>query len=362
MIFFGTMSPMNIYEFFQTYTWAFQAFIIIFIALVASYIETRIHKRILPKIQEKGHLWQAAFIEAFHVPFHALIWYIGVLYAADIAVSQTEDFPLCGLIEPMRNIGTALFLVWFLIRLIRQVESSLIKTKSKKKRLDETSIKAISQLLRISILITSGLIILQSFGVPISGVVAFGGIGGIAVGFAAKDLLANFFGGFMIFLDRPFAIGEWIRSPDRNIEGVVEDIGWRLTRIRTFDKRPLYVPNGVFSNISIENPSRMRNRRIKTLVGVRYEDAKVLPKILEDIRSMLKNHPEIDTTQLLLVNFVNFGPSSLDIQLYTFTKTTNWGHYQDVQEDVFLKVLDIIESHGAEVAFPTQTLHVHEPV
>ena len=77
------------------------------------------------------------------------------------------------------------------------------------------------------------------------------------------------------------------------------------------------------------------------------------------MREMLKNHPEIDTTQFLMVNFVNFGDSSLDIMIYTFTKTTNWVHFQNVQEDVFLKVLDIVAKHGAELAFPTQTLHIN---
>ena len=351
---------MELGQIFGTYTWAFQAFCIIFIALIASYIETRIHKRLVPKLQDKNHPWQLAVAQAFHAPFHVMIWLIGLLLAAQTAAAQADDFPLADFFVPMRKVGVALLLVWFLIRLIRQVETNLIEAKSKRFKMDETSVKAIAQLLRVSILITSVLILMQSFGVPISGVVAFGGIGAAAVGFAAKDLLANFFGGFMIYLDRPFAIGDWIRSPDRDIEGIVEDIGWRLTRLRTFDKRPLYIPNGIFSNISIENPSRMRNRRIKTNVGVRYDDASKLPGILKSAREMLQNHPDIDTKQLLLVNFVGFGPSSLDIQIYTFTKTTNWGHYQNVQEDVFLKVLAIVAEHGAQVAFPTQTIHLAE--
>ncbi|MCB1117657.1 MAG: mechanosensitive ion channel family protein [Chlamydiia bacterium] len=351
---------MELGQFFGTYTWAFQAFCIIFVALIASYIETRIHKRLVPRLKDRNHPWQLALAQAFHAPFHVMIWLVGVLLAAQIAAAQADDFPLANFFVPMRKVGVAFLLVWFLIRLIRQVETNLLDAKSKRFKMDETSIKAIGQLLRVSILITSALILMQSFGVPISGVIAFGGIGAAAVGFAAKDLLANFFGGFMIYLDRPFAIGDWIRSPDRDIEGIVEDIGWRLTRLRTFDKRPLYIPNGIFSNISIENPSRMRNRRIKTNIGVRYDDAKKLPAILSSIREMLQNHPEIDTKQLLLVNFIAFGPSSLDIQIYTFTKTTNWGHYQNVQEDVFLKVLAIIAEHGAEVAFPTQTVHLAE--
>ena len=115
--------------------------------------------------------------------------------------------------------------------------------------------------------------ILQSLGVSVSGLLAFGGIGGIAVGFAARDLLANFLGGLSIYLDRPFTVGDWIRSPDREIEGTVEEIGWRMTRIRTFDQRPLYVPNSIFASVALENPSRMNNRRIYETLGIRYEDA-----------------------------------------------------------------------------------------
>jgi MscS family membrane protein len=162
-------------------------------------------------------------------------------------------------------------------------------------------------------------------------VLAFGGVGGIAVGFAARDLLANFFGGLMIYMDRPFNVGEWIRSPDKEIEGTVEKIGWRLTTIRTFDKRPLYIPNSIFNNISVENPSRMSNRRIKETIGIRYDDLSKMEKIINDVRKMLKEHADIDTTKTLIVNFNEFAPSSLDFFIYTFTKTTDWIRYHEIK-------------------------------
>ncbi|MCL4106580.1 UNVERIFIED_CONTAM: hypothetical protein GTU68_009714 [Idotea baltica] len=204
--------------------------------------------------------------------------------------------------------------------------------------------------------------VLQALGVSISGLLAFGGIGGIAVGFAAKDLLANFFGGLSIYLDRPFTVGDWIRSPDQEIEGTVEDIGWRLTRIRTFDQRPLYVPNAVFSQVSVENPSRMLNRRIHETIGVRYEDSHKLDTIVAQVKTMLENHPEIDLSRTLIVNFVSFGPSSLDFFIYTFTKTTNWVKFHQVKQDVLLQILGIVHDNGADVAFPTTTLHMASPV
>jgi MscS family membrane protein len=153
-------------------------------------------------------------------------------------------------------------------------------------------------------------------------------------------------------------VGEWIRSPDKDIEGTVEEIGWRLTRIRTFDKRPLFVPNAVFAQIGVENASRMSHRRIKETVGVRYDDVAVVAPIVSDIRAMLRAHPEIAQDQTLIVNFLQFAASSLDIMIYTFTNTTKWVEFHEVKQDVMLKIADIVASHGAEMAFPTRTLHV----
>lgn len=249
-------------------------------------------------------------------------------------------------------------LCWILVRLIERGECNFTSPKHMKQPVDVTTAKAISKLLKLSVSITGFLVILQYMGYSISGVLAFGGLGGLAVGLAAQSMLSNFFGGLMIYLDKPFSVGDWIRSPDQEIEGVVEDIGWRATRIRTFDKRPLYVPNSIFTKISVENPSRMLNRRIYETIGVRYDDVAQLPKIVEEVKTMLKNHPAIDTNQALMVNFNAFGASSLDFFIYTLTKTVVWAEYHEVKQDVLFKINDIIASYGAEIAFPTSTIHL----
>jgi MscS family membrane protein len=223
------------------------------------------------------------------------------------------------------------------------------------------TISAVARLSRIVLWVVAGIMILQSLGVSVSGLLAFGGVGGVAVGFAARDLLANFLGGLSIFLDRPFAVGDWIRSPDREIEGTVEDVGWRVTRIRTFDQRPLYVPNSVFSTVTIENPSRMLNRRIYETVGIRYDDIAAMADIVAAVKTMLNEHDDIDKGKTLMVNFVSLGASSLDFFIYCFTRTTDWATYHGVKQDVLLRILNIIESHGAEVAFPTRTLLLNPP-
>ena len=287
-----------------------------------------------------------------------MIWVLGLTYAADIVKTQT-DAAIFGAIEPIREVGVIVIIVWFLVRLISNSESILLEKKQLKgEDFDQTTADAIAKLLRVSVIITGTLVILQTLGYSISGVLAFGGIGGIAIGFAARDLLANFFGGLTIYMDRPFDVGDWIRSPDREIEGSVEKIGWRLTTIRTFDKRPLYIPNSVFTNIAVENPQRMTNRRIKETIGIRYDDASKMREIISDVKKMLQEHDDIDNNQTLIVNFNEFAASSLNFFIYTFTKTVNWIEFHKVKQDVMLKVIDIIESHGAECAFPTTTMHI----
>ena len=247
---------------------------------------------------------------------------------------------------------------WLLHRVSTGIEKELLSEhRGPRDSDDRATISAVARLARITVWVLSALMVLQSLGVSVSGLLAFGGIGGIAVGFAAKDMLANFLGGLSIYLDRPFAVGDWIRSPDRSIEGTVEDIGLRVTRIRTFDQRPLYVPNSTFSSVSLENPSRMTNRRIYETIGVRYEDASRVAKIVSDVQTMLTAHEDIAQDRTMIVNFNHMGPSSLDFFVYAFTKTTNWVEYHAIKENVLLQILEIVESNGAEIAFPTHTIH-----
>ncbi len=188
---------------------------------------------------------------------------------------------------------------------------------------------------------------------------AFGGLGGMAVAFAAKDLLANFFGGAMVYMDKPFKVGEWVRSPDRSIEGTVEHIGWRLTRIRTFDQRPLYVPNAMFTTVILENPSRMLNRRINEKVGIRFDDWEKMPAIVDAVREMAKKHKDLETEhRTLIVNFDSYGASHIEFFIYTFTKTTDWVTYHEIKQDVLMRIMAIVHEHGAEFAFPSRTLYM----
>lgn len=303
-------------------------------------------------------VWDDALICATRKPLTLILWVAGLAYAFQI-IDRHNTTPVFGFLDPTRNTLIIAALAWFLLRLISGVSQNVLARNAlSEDGLDRTTVDALSKLGRFSVIIAAALIILQNLGFSVSGLLAFGGIGGIVVGFAAKDMLANFFGGLTIYLDRPFVVGEWIRSPDKEIEGTVEYIGWRHTRVRAFNKNPIYVPNALFTTIVVENPTRMTNRRIKESIGIRYADLDKMPAIVADVKAMLQAHPEIDTSTTLIVNFNQFAESALDILIYTFTRTVQWVHYHEVKQDVLLKVADIIYSHGAQIAFPTRTLHL----
>ncbi|HWR75828.1 MAG TPA: mechanosensitive ion channel family protein [Thiobacillus sp.] len=331
----------------------------VIVAVVAINIVAYYLLRHIEKVAARtATVWDDALIKATRKPLTLILWVTGVAFSIQI-VHKHSGMPLADFVIPARDTVIIAALAWFLMRLISQASRTLLaRSTATRDAMDRTTVDALSKLGRFTVVIIAALVILQTLGFSVSGVLAFGGIGGIAVGFAAKDMLANFFGGLTIYLDRPFAVGEWIRSPDKQIEGTVEHIGWRHTRVRAFNKNPIYVPNALFTTIVVENPSRMTNRRIKETIGIRYTDLDKMTAIVADVKAMLQAHPKIDTGATLIVNFNQFAASSLDFFIYTFTKTVEWVQYHEVKQDVLLKIAAIIQARGAEIAFPTRTLHI----
>jgi MscS family membrane protein len=343
-------------------TWVAEVFFIVFFPLLVNFIQKRILKRLGVKVQKTANPWDDALLGSIDRPLTVLIWIIGIAFAVKI-IQQEQPAAILEAVWPIRDVGVIACIAWFLTRFLRRAEKNIAESmQAKGEAYDRTTLDAVGKLLRLSVIITAALVALQTLGYSVSGVLAFGGIGGLAVGFAARELLANFFGGLMVYMDRPFAVGDWVRSPDRDIEGTVEKIGWRSTVIRTFDSRPLYVPNATFTTIAVQNPSRMHNRRIYETIGVRYDDASKMVDIVSEVKQMIENHPGIDSDKTLMVNFNAFGASSLDFFIYCMTKTTVWAEYHAVKQDVLFKVFEIINHRGAEIAFPTRTIHVPEGI
>ena len=295
------------------------------------------------------------FVDALSAPLKVLVWY-GWIYFSILQLRA--DFPALGQIAEYIDIIPIIILAWGILRLISSIEKVMLEREAK---VDKDSIRLFTRLIKISFVFVFVLGFAQYFGYSVSSILTLGGVGGIVVGFAAKDMLANVFGGLMIQMDKPFSTGDWIRTTDKSIEGVVEKIGWRMTRLRTFNKNPVYVPNGIFATIPIETPSRMTNRQIHAIIGIRYDDIAQMQSIIEKVEKLLADHEHIDHEEPCRVYFDLFNASSLDFVIWAFSSVTDSSEFKKIKGKLLLDVADIIAKHGAEIAYPTQTLHIQKP-
>jgi len=294
-------------------------------------------------------------INALSAPLKLLIWY-GWLYFS-LQELKAEILTLGKVVEYI-DIAPIFILTWGVLRLISSIESFMLE---KEGNVDKDSVRLFTRLIKILFVFAIVLGVAQYFGYSVSSILTLGGVGGIVVGFAAKDMLANVFGGLMIQMDKPFSTGDWIRTTDKSIEGVVEKIGWRMTRLRTFNKNPIYVPNGIFATIPIETPSRMTNREIHAVIGIRYDDITQMQSIIEKVEKMLADHEHIAHDEPCRVYFDLFNASSLDFVIWAFSTVTEGAEFKKIKGKLLLDVADIIADHGAEIAYPTQTLHIQKP-
>lgn len=337
--------------------WVVNFVVVLLITLFLQLMWRAFSKRTHRVIERTNNHWDDILWFALWQPMNWLIMLMGGSMALRV-IADSEQLLVSNYLPLVQKISILLLIGWALWRLVYKAEQTFIEREDK----DTTTVTAVAKLAKLSLLVIISLSVIQTLGVSISGVLAFGGMGGLVVGMAAKDLLSNLFGALMVYMDKPFGVGDWIRSPDKSIEGTVEMIGWRVTRIRTFDKRPLYVPNSWFTQIVVENASRMSNRRIKETFGLRYRDLHQVKEIIKAVREMLEMHPDIDQNQTLIVNFDCFNSSSLDFFIYTFTKTTNWVLFHEIKQDVLLKVAKIVEQQQAQFAFPTRQLHIDSSI
>jgi MscS family membrane protein len=328
--------------------------------LAAHFIARRLLQHAEKIASHTENIWDDSLVEAARRPLPVMIWLGGISFALHLVHRQTGE-QLLEYVAPALSIGVVICTAWFLFKLIRELGDNVVTLRTLAgEEVDRTTVDGLSKVSRIVVVVVAALAVMQTLGFSISGVLAFGGMGGIAVGFAAKDLLANFFGGLMIHLDRPFNVGETIRSPDKQIEGKVEHIGWRQTRIRATNMALVYVPNALFTSIVVENPSRMSHRRIREAIGLRYDDLDKMSAIVVEVQTMLKGHPDIDTEQETVVAFDQFADSSINFVIQAFSKTTQLAQFHSVKQDILLKVSDIIARHGAEIAYPTRTLYLNQ--
>ncbi|WP_321390277.1 mechanosensitive ion channel family protein [uncultured Desulfuromusa sp.] len=339
-------------------------FVIVFAVLFIAFILKRIiahffTKTIFKAAQKTSTQTDDIFLKSLNKPIEFLVIIIGLYIGVEILQLPKQPTNL----DQMARNGLQLLLTsnlaWFCYNLVSLLEYWLSHWAGRtESTLDDHLVPFIRKTLRVFIVFLAILFLVQNLGYSISGLLASLGLGGLAVALAAKDSLSNIFGSLMILLDRPFTIGDWIKAND--LEGTVEEIGFRSTRIRTFAKTLITIPNSVLMNLSIDNYSQMPKRRIKLTVGVTYNTTPAqMRQAVAAIRTMLKEHPAIHQ-DFFLVNFTDFGASSLDIMVYCFTTSTVWGEYLDAREDICLKIMETLANMGLEIAFPSQTLYLHD--
>lgn len=202
--------------------------------------------------------------------------------------------------------------------------------------------------------------VFQEWGFNVAAVLGSLGLVGMAVALGAQDVIKNMFAGLTIFLDRVFEKGNWIKTSD--VEGTVEEIGFRATKVRQFDKALVTIPNSKLADQALINYSRMTHRRIYWLIGIEYRSTQEqIRHIIHDISAYVYQCGDFETDPEQTKTFVfldSFGNSSIDIMLYCFTKTTIWGEWLQAKERLAYAIKGIVEEHGAAFAFPSRSLYV----
>lgn len=230
---------------------------------------------------------------------------------------------------------------------------------SSKFNLDSILVNFFSKIIRWIVVVLAVLMIAQQWGFDVNGFIAGLGLGGLAFALAAKDALANIFGGIVVLTDKPFSVGDWILTP--SVEGTVEEINFRSTKIRTFAHALVTLPNSVIANEPITNWSRMGKRRITFNLEVTYDTSpQKLNRCIERIRELLETHPGIHQ-ETIFVCFDQFGKNGLEIFLYFFTVSTVWAEYLEVKEEINFRILEILEEEQVKVAFPRRGIYIKEP-
>ncbi len=355
-------------EFIQTRQSVFiPCLVVLGIALVLHVVVGWILRRYASRMNREGFQWTGVIASSLSAPAGWVIWIMALTMVARMLIipdpDNTETTILADRIAQVRLGLIIALLAWFLSRTIRRFEEKFSTAAKHSDRLDLTAVHAISNFLVVFTWLMAILIAAQSYGMNMTAILTLGGASAFALSFAFQDVFKNLFGGVMILFSRPFRVGEDINMVGKSIEGTVEKIGIYQTIVRGWDKIPIIIPNSIFLTDGIRNLSQATQRRIKFDIGLRYQDFNVVESVASDIHTMLKDHSKIDENGLLRVVFSNYGGSSLDITIMCMSQPgATLGDAAALKQDIMVKIGEIVTKHGADFAFPTQTLDLTGPI
>jgi MscS family membrane protein len=287
-------------------------------------------------------------------PFRLMI---GVLVFSGIRQQFRASLALQGVLTALESTLVILAVAWILLRLVDVAGRTIADRLLRRGQVQGIAlIPGSARGVKIVIVAFTSIFMMHAFGYEITALMAGLGIGGIAVALAAQKSIENLIGGVTIYADRPLRVGDFCRFGER--VGTVEEIGLRSTRVRTLDRTLVSIPNADFSGLQLENFSVRDKIWFHPRIGLRYETSPdQIRYILVEIRKMLYAHPKVDADPAR-IRFVNFGAYSLDLDIFAYVKTTDYGEYLEVAEDLNLRIMEIVAEAGSCFAFPSQTTYI----
>ena len=337
------------------------------IALVLHIVVRWILRRQSSRMNREGFQWTGVIASSLSAPAGLVIWVLALTMVARMLIAPDPTKPefaiLTSRIAQVR-LGLVLALLgWFFVRTIRRLEHKFAQQAESSERLDLTAVHAIANFLVVLTWIMTVLIAAQSYGMNMAAILTLGGASAFALSFAFQDVFKNLFGGIMILFTRPFRVGDAVTMVGKNLSGSIERIGLYQTRMRGWDKIPVIIPNSLFLTDPVKNLTGITQRRIEFIIGLRYQDFDQVKPVVNEIETSLKNHEDVDEDALLRVVFNNFGDSSLDITITCNSQPgASAGDAAAMQEELMIKVGEIVSKHGADFPFPTQTLDLTGPI
>ena len=318
--------------------------------LIARFILNRL-SRIVTKTTTKI---DDAVIEVLDGPLKFFPVVIGFFIASSYLELSKENQDFIDLLN--RSLIT-IFIFWLLHQLIIPFSFVIKNFESKlSKPLVDWTLKG----LKILVIVLGAVAILELWGIRVGPVIAGLGLFGVAVALGAQDLFKNLISGIMILMEKRFTVGDVILVSGE-VEGVVEQIGFRSTLVRRFDSTPVMVPNYKFAEQSVTNFTRRHHRRIRWLIGLEYRtDIDQLRNIRNEISALIKNENDFakNDNASFYVRIDSFSESSIDMLVQAFTVTNDWGEYLKIKEDLAVKIIEIVEKNKAGFAFPSQAIYV----
>lgn len=280
----------------------------------------------------------------------ALCWLLGVYYVLALLLDKIGLGSATTVMSLYKNAMVFLLVTWALHRWWEAAWRLHIGAR----------FSVIGKIVTAVLVLSCTAIILRIFGVDVMPLLAFGGIGAAVAGFAAKDVVGNGLGGFIVSATQPFQIGDWIVIPEKEIEGNVEEIGWCLTKIQDRDRRMLYLPNALFSQLLVVNTSQRLSRKIGDLVRVPFAAWPTVESLIVALKKHLEKLPGVDRSSGVLVFLSQVGPYAIEISWELYTHRLPFAEYVLQKDAVWRCVLSVLQKEGVEVAYPvfvTNSLH-----